>query len=150
VSCDDIGMRPDLSTNEAAFQQPAGTAASTFLDGWTSDPDLARDARSMIVLSEDDSGECRLWTSLGVRASRLKVGYAVPPVVRPAGEKDALWESDRSDYREYILLSDEFAQVTVPRRLTPKEFRAICNKHDNKDDTISALSGGGWFKSLWK
>ena len=90
ISCEDLGMAPQLLPEEPVDQTAAKTTALKWIDGLdTPDfhvdmPDLAIDTRMSIPITMDPGRNVtRLWATLGVRLAPLEAKYARPPKVRP-------------------------------------------------------------------
>ena len=144
LSAEDIGLKPALLDGEAVDREASEKAASTWLAGIATDPDLAADTRVSVPLYFDPAqGTVRLWMTIGVRLARLDVRYVKPPSVRPA-DGSAGWkplEPHKLYPIEYVIPVDEFAEVEIKggRVLDRAELRAVCDRMKTKEKIIEAL-----------
>lgn len=143
VGCEDIGMAPELASDEPVDQAACVAAALDWLKDWENDPDLAVDTRVSVPIMVDVArGVTRLWATLGVRLSRLEVDYARGPMARVAD--DAEWErlhGDQLEGRRFLIAVDDFAEFELSggRVLTRDELRAICNREKTRERILKAL-----------
>ncbi len=147
LSSEDIGHRLDLTPAEIDRQGPAEAAATAWLDQVAAnpgaDPDLAADTRVAIPIGMNpQTRKVRLWATIGVSMTSLKVDYARPPRVRPAAGGD--WRPLRPTETEASFRSiavDEFAEIELDggRVLNRAELRAICDTHKTRDAIRQAL-----------
>ncbi|MCC6464073.1 MAG: hypothetical protein IT463_01890 [Planctomycetes bacterium] len=146
VACEDIGMVPELQPGEVPSLDQARVLASKWLEGWSTDPDLAVDTRVAVPLHGDSS--MRFWCTLGVRCVHLEARYATAPSWRPwpaEGETPAPWKELRFSELEpecYVLLVDEFAEVSTRdgQTLTRTELRDACDTFATKEHIVKALA----------
>jgi len=146
VSCEDIGMRPQLAEDEPIDQTAAKTAALEWLTGLDQNADLACDTRVSVPIYIDRlSGKTRLWATLGVRLAPLKAEYARPPKLRP--EKDEGPWQDAEPHQlspaEHLICVDEFAEFELAgsTTMTREEFRTLCDRYKTKEEILAALTG---------
>jgi hypothetical protein len=153
VSCEDIGMWPDLLEGELNVI-PEGasgciTVALRWLETFTDDPDLDIDTRvSAPIFVDLERNKTTLWCTLGIRGAKLSAWYARSPLWRQKDRGDGQWE-DPVNYgvvlidELYIILVDEFAEVELNgiNTLTREEFRDVCDKFHTKEEIVRALSG---------
>jgi hypothetical protein len=149
LSCEDIGQRPAFLEGESVDQAHCEELASTWLKGFESDSDLARDARVAVPIFIDFvNHKTRLWVTLGVRLSRLEVAYVRPPRIKPA-EGPGDWKPLNPDQLfglGTVIAVDEFAEVEVNGLRVPDraELRSLCNAYNTKHRIIEALQQGKW------
>jgi hypothetical protein len=153
ISCEDIGMWPNLLEGELDGIQGGAsmcmTVALEWLAAFAHDPDLEIDTRVSVPIFVDViSNKTTLWCTLGIRGAKLRTWYARPPMWRPQDIVDGQWEDPV--YQgvnfidgHYIILVDEFAEVQLDgfKTLTREEYRKICDKYNTKDEILEALSG---------
>jgi hypothetical protein len=145
VSCEDIGLRPQLLSDEPVDQPAARRAALDWLAKLDNDRDLACDTRVSVPIFQDvQRGKTRLWATLGVRLARLDASYARPPKVRPKDGSADWKEPERYQVGEshYVIAVDEFAEIELAgsASLTRAELRAACDAHQTKEAIVAALS----------
>lgn len=148
VSCEDIGLKPEILTDELGYETHYVRAlAAKWLEDWHTDPDLAVDTRVAVPVYNMPGGYTRFWCTIGVRPIKLTASYATQPSWRPwpeDGEKPGAWDTvPRHQLLEgnWVILADEFAEVQVrgAPAITRKELRDICNNHNTKEAIIKAL-----------
>jgi len=154
VSCEDIGMHPDLLPGEldsvAGGESGCYDLAVAWIESVSTDADLAVDPRVAVPVFADEN-ETALWCTLGVRGVKLKAWYAVAPRARPGGTGDDGAEfSDETEWQRledtmpelYIILVDESAEVRMQghRALSRGELRTVCDEQRTKDAIVSTLS----------
>jgi hypothetical protein len=151
LSCEDLGMEPQLLPDEPVDKAAALNAALKWLallespDLHVDVPEMTADTRMSIPIAYDPMRNVtRLWATLGVRLIPLKAEYARPPKVRPK-EKGGDW-TDPPPHTlgssEYVLAVDEFAEFELPgsASLTREEFQEICEKNQrDKEKILQAL-----------
>lgn len=146
ISCEDIGMKPQLADDEPIDQAWAKTVALEWLKGLEENADLVCDTRVSVPIYVDRlRGRTRLWATLGVRLSPLKAEYARPPKLRPEKDKGP-WQDAQSQQlgpAEYLIPVDEFAEFELAgsTTMTREEFRALCDRHKTKEEILEALTG---------
>jgi hypothetical protein len=148
VSCEDIGMKPQLADGEPVDQAAAMKAALDWLAQTESDEDLACDTRVSVPIYVDPiANKTRLWATLGVRLARLEASYARGPKIRPRGEGGEVGEwKDAERYQlgtsDYVIAVDEFAEIELAglRSLTREQLRATCDEQKTKERIVEALS----------
>ena len=117
ISCEDIGMEPDLMPGEQVDTAAAKKSAIAWLNDLQHDPDLQCDTRVAVPIYIDyQNGVTRLWATLGVRFARLEARYAAPPKVRVTASngpwQDVKPQTLRTAY--YTIPVDEFAEFELP------------------------------------
>jgi hypothetical protein len=144
LSAEDIGLKPAFLDGEPVDREASEKAAGRWLDGISTDPDLAADTRvSVPVYSDPQLGTVRLWMTIGVRLTPLDVRYVRPPSVRPV-DGPADWkpiEPYKLDSIVYMIPVDEFAEVELKggRVLDRAELRALCDRMKTKEKIVEAL-----------
>ena len=156
LSCEDIGMRPDLLEGELGEVSGGAAECVDAALGWlkscAEDTDLEQDTRVSVPIYVDAVNETTtLWCTLGIRGAKLRAWYAGAPQWRPktgiVGQgQPAAWETPDPEFftdANYVLLVDEFAEVTMRgfRTLTREQFRSVCDRHRTKEKIVEALSG---------
>jgi hypothetical protein len=147
ITCEDIGMGPQLLAGELLDQKAARTAALEWLGGMEQNPDLACDTRVAvpIYVDRDGAGKTRLWATLGVRLARLEASYARPPKVWPKGQGGPWKEVEgyQLAQSQYVIPVEEFAEIELPglRSLTRQELRTACDRYKTKEEIVKALTG---------
>ncbi len=145
VSCEDIGMPPELMADEHVDAAAAKKAGLQWLNDSPHDPDLALDTRVAVPIYIDyQNGKTRLWATLGVRLAPLRARYAAPPKVRVAGSSNA-WQDVKFETlrpANYVIPVDEFAEFELEgsRVINRNELRALCDKYKTKQEILKALS----------
>jgi hypothetical protein len=144
LSCEDIGMVPELREDEPVDRPRCEQEATEWLARWSHDPDLAADTRVAVPLYIDPQRNItRLWATLGVRLTKLEASFARPPRARPKegpGEWEVV-EPPRLETASYLIPVDEFAEVELKglRTLTRPELRAVCDAEKTKEAIVAAL-----------
>jgi len=145
ISCEDIGMAPDLIADEHVDTAAAEKTAIQWLSDSQHDPDLALDTRVAVPIYIDyQNGKTRLWATLGVRLAPLEAHYAAPPKVRVAGSSNP-WQDVKPETlrpASYVIPVDEFAEFELDdsRVLNRDELRTLCDKYKTKEEILKALS----------
>ncbi len=128
LSAEDIGMAPELRTDEPVDRARCEVKAEKWLSSCATDADMKVDTRVSVPIYFDIvERKTRLWATAGVRLARLDVSYARPPKIKPSG-KAADWQEvgpGQLDAASYVIAVDEFAELEIPglEPLTRKEFR---------------------------
>jgi hypothetical protein len=144
LSAEDIGLKPAFKADEPVDQEHCYKAATAWLAGSRTDPDLAADTRVAVPIFVDVTRRStRLWVTLGVRLTKLRTGYARAPQLKPARGEGA-WqvvEDQRLEDAEYLIPVDEFAEVEIPglNVLSREELRALCDREKTKEAILEAL-----------
>ena len=148
ISCEDIGLRPQLEDGELVDSETGKQEALDWLKQMESDRDLAQDTRVAVpVYFDPQAGQTRIWVTLGVRQAKLTTKFVRPPSVRNDSEPE--WKP----LKEYQLMPgnlvisvDEFAEVTIPGLTCPtrEELRQLCDGHKTKEEIVKALQRGKW------
>jgi len=147
VSCEDIGMKPQLADDEPIDQAAARSMALEWLGDLDKNSDLACDTRVSVPIYVDPlSRKTRLWATLGVRLAPLKAEYARPPKLRPKDDKGP-WQDAQPHQlspAEPLICVDEFAEFELAgsTTMTREEFRARCDRYTTKEEILAALTGG--------
>lgn len=146
VSCEDIGLAPQLLPGEVENTDHTRALAAKWLEGWQTDPDLAVDTRVAVPVYYDNGGRTRFWANIGVRAAPLSVRWARQPSWRPwpkdgdaAPWKEVEWH--KLDHADYAILVDEFAEFDQPGSVAlPRgELRKVCDGAADKAEIIRQL-----------
>jgi hypothetical protein len=123
VACEDLGMEPQLLSEEPVDQGAAKESALKWLallespDLHVDEPDLSCDTRMSIPIATDPARNViRLWATLGVRLVPLEANYARPPKVRPIEKGNDTNDSDLTATRktEYELEIDKSGWANPP------------------------------------
>ncbi|MDA0589283.1 MAG: hypothetical protein O2820_14995 [Planctomycetota bacterium] len=148
ISCEDIGLRPELAEGELADPRLTKQLALNWLMTLSSNLDLKRDTRVAVPIHQDRrQRQTRIWVTLGVRQTKLTATYARPPMVRNEEEPD--WKTPQSyqlNSGNFLIAVDEFAEVTIPGLTCPnrKELRKLCDEKKTKEAIVEALQNGEW------
>lgn len=148
ISCEDIGLRPELTEGELADPGEAKQLALDWLENLSSNPDLKCDTRVAVPIYHDPLKQTtRIWVTLGVRQAKLTATYARPPMVRNEAEPD--WKTPKSyqlNSGDFLIAVDEFAEVTIPGLTCPnrEELRKLCDEKKTKEAIVGALQNGEW------
>jgi hypothetical protein len=144
LSAEDIGLTPSLPEDEPVDRPRCERVASEWLAHALEDPDLAADTRVAVPVVVDPARHVtRLWTTLGVRLTKLEASFARPPRARPV-EGPGDWqvvEPSKLATAFYLIPVDEFAEVELRgvRSLTRPELRAVCDARKTKEAIVEAL-----------
>jgi hypothetical protein len=145
VSCQDIGLNPELAEDEGVDSAHCLELATSWLaSDWAHDADLSTDTRvSVPIYFDRGRNVTRLWVTLGVRLTRLHASFARGPQVRSSSEED--WSrlpAGQLDEGNYLIPVDEFAEVELGgnRVLTREELRDICSRHRTRLEILKALN----------
>jgi len=136
VVCEDLGLAPTIAASERSLSDhtAARTAAAEWLATWTDDPDLAVDARLAFPVAFESVRGVRTWCNVGVRAIRLQARFVHAPHVRPAAAPGAAaepWQpvgARQTRSAEWILLAEEFEELTFDAPPTRTEFRRFLDR----------------------
>lgn len=145
ISCEDIGLKPQLLKGEADDAADCSATALKWLENWETDVDLAADTRVSVPVAVDyQANRLHLWNTLGVRGAKLDVSYALPPRWRQVGDAGAGWEkieSYNTQPAHYVILVDEYASVerNSLKIQTREEFRALCDRAKTKERIVEEL-----------
>jgi hypothetical protein len=120
IACEDIGME-------------------AYLGKWEHDRDLAADTRVCVPVAVQN-GQYRLWCTLGVKGIKLVASYARPPRGRVSGSQGDWTFMERTAPGSYLLLADEFGEVSASAPLNRTELRAIADREKTKDRILQALA----------
>lgn len=148
ISCEDIGLRPNLADGELSDPAAAKQIALEWLETRETDEDLKRDTRVAVPIYHDPmNGTSRIWVTLGVRQAKLMAKFARPPSVR--NEEEPEWKTPERyqlNTSRYLIAVDEFAEVSIPGLACPNrgELRKLCNKYGTKEEIVEALQRGEW------
>jgi hypothetical protein len=138
LTCRDIGVEPEL---EGTTDELMSTLQETdeWLASWTDDPDMQRDVRMMIQVSESPDA---FWAVIGVKLTKLEVSFQQRPAVRaadPQVQVDAYFDS-----ATYWVPTEKFIEVQFEGDpLNREEFRALCDREKTEARIMSALEGEG-------
>ena len=147
ISCEDIGMRHEITKDEPVDLAACKDIAAEWLDQWEADPDLAVDTRVIVpVFASYMTNRTMQWATLGVRGARLQADYCKTPRWRPVSADAAnrewqhipSWQCIPSNY---VILVDEFAEIDMNglRVVTREELRTVCDRERTKDAIVKAL-----------
>jgi len=144
VSCEDIGMKHELSNEEVGDPNRAKKVALDWLEQVDTDPDLSRDTRVCVpAFVSQMKNETIMWGTLGVRLAMLEVEYETAPSIR--ADENSEWEIVEN-YKlgkvTYLIPVDEFSEFRLSGRrvLNRKEFRKTCDEHKTKEAILENLN----------
>ncbi|MCA8910950.1 MAG: hypothetical protein KDB82_04555 [Planctomycetes bacterium] len=148
VSCDDIGLKPELLKDENADPVYHRVLAAKWLEDWQHDPDLAVDTRVGVPVYRMPGEYTRFWCTVGVRPIKLRASYVTSPSWRPTPKPDATpadWEEIESynlTPETWVILGDDFVEVQRKgdATLTRKQLREVCDQHQTKQEIAAALA----------
>jgi hypothetical protein len=147
ISCEDIGMRPEIAKDEPVDAAACTKVASDWLANWAADPDLAVDTRVIVpIFKSSVTNRTMQWATLGVRGAKLEAAYVKGPSWRPtkADAANREWQEISSwqcKPSNYVILVDEFAEFALKglRVLTREELRTTCDREGTKEAIVKAL-----------
>jgi hypothetical protein len=144
LSAEDIGMAPALHSDEPVDRAACEATANDWLASYSKDADLKVDTRvSVPIFFDAASGRTRLWTTIGVRLSKLDASYARAPKIKPAQGSDDWREVDphQLEGSQNVIAVDEFAEAEIRglQPLTRTEFRQVCDAYKTKAEIVQAL-----------
>lgn len=144
ISCEDVGLRPNLAADEKIDRAACRQAAGDWLADCQHDADLAVDTRVGVpILYDPWREETHVWLTLGVRLTRLETRFERAPSIKPV-DGDFPWEQVGEDElagQDYVIPVDVYTSVTLHGRtaLTRDELRKICDEHRTQEAIIAAL-----------
>lgn len=146
LTADAVGMAPELLPEETAEFPEADcrAAARTWLAGWRTDADVARDPRVIVPVQMDPAtGDVIYWAIPGVRAIKARAEFVEGYEPRDVGPAPGS-SCEVGDFvpMEYYLVVEAFAEVRIPFTTPPPtrdEFRAICDAYDTVEEIVAAL-----------
>ncbi len=146
LTCEDIGMKPQLLDGETVDREAAQRAALVWLGNMETDADLACDTRVAVPIAVNPAtGKVRIWANLGVRLARLDASYARPPRVRPLADGSPWKEVEPQQLgpSDYVIPVVEFAEIELSdsKVLTRKELREACDRYQTKEEIVRGLTG---------
>lgn len=115
---------------------------------------LTEDQRLIVpVLGNASRTKYRYWSILGTRLVKIEASYIRPPRTTHNYSKIKIDETDQEKIdtlrrkfwtpKEYLVPVNVFEEVTLgPRPLSRKEFQAICDRGDSKEDILEMLTKG--------
>jgi len=135
--CVEIGTRPDYLEGELSAEEitQAKQVAAKWLASLESDLDLAVDTRVVAPIAYDPiANTMRSWATGGVKLQRVAYEYRDEPKV--GGRIEPVFVATH-----YYLATDIFLEFDRAggTPLTRKEFRALCDAHDNEASLRRAL-----------
>ena len=143
ISCEDIGIVPNLTESEATDLVDAYQQAETWLTD-LDHYDLAADTRvSVPIMNVVSDNSTRLWATIGVRLVKLNARFERGPKMRK--NEEAEWEEVKPYYlsdADYVIPVDEFSELRVPagQVLTRKQLREFCDRYKTKTAIAEAIS----------
>ncbi len=144
ISCEDIGLKPNLLQDEVLDASQCYAAANSWLTTIWSDSDFSTDTRVAIPIASDlGRNVTRLWVTLGVRLAKLDVRYAKPPKIRPVDSSESWQEPDRKTVKpiQYLIPIDEFTELEISgvRSISREELRSQIPEAATREEIISSL-----------
>jgi len=138
LTCRDIGIKPELEGSSEELMTTL-TEAAAWLETWTADPDMARDVRMMIPVSQSPAA---FWAVIGVKLTKLEVEFERTPEVR--AEAPNVKVSPSFGSATYWVPTEKFIEVQFEGDpLNREEFRALCDQHKTEAEIMRALKGQG-------
>ena len=144
LSCEDIGMKPQLADGELPDPPTAKQAAIDWLAKLADNADLRCDTRvSVPIFVDANNGKTHIWATLGVRLAHLEASYAQPPRLRPkdgAGPWTEVVSYQLGD-SGYVIAVNEFAEIELPgsSALAREELREVCDRYKTKEEIVRSL-----------
>lgn len=135
-----------LNDSEAAAVNPEQGAvdAAGFLSGWTADPDVLDDGRSLVPVGIDHDGQKMIYfATLGFKVMRVQATFVDefgPRDVAPVFPEEC--EIGYTFGQSYTLLIEDVRAIRVPLSrapLTNEAYREICDGQDDPDAIVSML-----------
>ena len=148
VSCEDLGLRPDLNSSDIFDRELAYREALEWLKNISEEKDFARDSRYIspgfyVHLSEQNRQEqlVMTWANLGFRLMKFDSSFAKPPQIRDSGD-GGVWNAATAaelGHGKYVLPVSQFKMLDLVGRggIPPKQFREICDKANQDPDKIA-------------
>ncbi|MCA8918740.1 MAG: hypothetical protein KDB32_06655 [Planctomycetes bacterium] len=148
VSCDDIGLKPELLAGENADPVYHRTLAAKWLENWQQDPDFAVDTRVAVPVYRAPGEYTRFWCTVGVRPIKLSAAYVTSPSWRAMakpGTTPGEWKEIPGHQLEpgnWVILGDDFLEVQLKgdATLTRERLREVCNQYSYKEEIAAALA----------
>jgi hypothetical protein len=142
VSCEDIGLKPQLLADEDVDADYTRALATTWLKDWQTDPDLAVDTRVAVPVYRMPGEYTRFWCTVGVRPIKLAAAYVRPPSWHPVSGGE--WEEvpgHKLEAGNWVILGDDFveAQLAGEATLTREDLRIACDAYPSKEAIAEAL-----------
>jgi len=144
ISCEDIGLRPQLISGEVENETDCYNSAEAWLSKLWDDSDFAADTRISVPIGMDPQrSTTRLWATVGVRLAKLQTRYATPPKIRVAGSGGA-WEG-AEDIKlasvTYLIPVDEFVEFEIhgARGISREKLRAVLPSGKTREEILQAL-----------
>jgi hypothetical protein len=143
VSAASIGVRPDLSDEEATAvnTEQAEADARAWLEAWETDQDVLRDPRVIVPVAWDEQAETvTYWAVAGVKVLRVHASF-------PEGFEPRVIESGWCDVNGFVpfepyMLVEQTLEVTRPLDappLTREEFRELADEYTALPELRAAL-----------
>jgi hypothetical protein len=144
ISCEDIGLRPQLDSGEVENETLCYDSAQAWLNKLWDDSDFATDTRVSVPIGADPQrNTTRLWTTVGVRLAKLQTRYATPPKIRVAGSGGD-WE-DAAGIKlgsiTYLIAVDEFVEFEIrgTRGISREKLRSALPSGKTREELLQAL-----------
>jgi len=140
VSCEDLGMSPELSADELPDRPRAVAEALRWLEGLSTSEDLTRVVREAVPLGVfTRDGQQLYWTVLGTRVAVVDVVFRRPPRVRTGG--DGVWQEvlpGDLGMATCALPVYETAQFALRKSwgFESQEFQGLCDALGTRDDVL--------------
>jgi hypothetical protein len=144
VSCEDIGMKPELAPGEKVDLRACKQAALNWSQTFRRDPDLKPDARVCVPVHVDREGRAKFWAVAGVRLARLEAEYVHPPSIREPGGKWSKADPGSLGKSTYLIPVDAFAAFTLKgAALARREFWDALAMAGTRDAFLEAIRRAG-------
>ncbi len=141
IALDDLGI--GVSGSRETDEQ-ASRLALDWLANWQRDPDLSVDTRVAVKIADEEGGNVRVWSTLGVRGTLLLASYRGSVLIRPAlpsSTEPRQWRSVYDlDCREYILPTDDFGEFSARAVPSRAQLVELAKKAKTRRDWERELS----------
>ena len=144
ISCEDIGLRPQLLEGEVEDENACYALAENWLTNIWDDVDFAADTRVSVPIAMDmERNITRLWVTVGVRLAKLNARFATSPKIRVAGSQED-WQTPEGvklDAVIYLIPVDEFVELELQgmSSLTRDELRAALPLGKTREEVLKSL-----------
>jgi len=149
LSCEDIGLRPQIPAGEVPDAADCQQLAAAWLVSLCGEQRSTEDARFAVPIFIDRvTGSMRLWAVVGVRLATLQARFETAPSIRPVNSSDT-WQKvppSQLEPADWTIAVDDFLEVEVPTLVPPtrEQFRRLCDQYRTKAEIRKALQNGNW------
>ena len=153
IAADSVGLAPSLLDEELLEfdETQCREAATRWLENWRNDADVAKDPRVIVPVQRDyEQEETIYWATVGVKVVNAEAEFDDNSLPKTNYCSDDSEDCDGSycspgDFVShfYYLLVEESVEVRLPMNTPPptrREFRELCDRYDNSEDIVRALT----------